>query len=105
VCLCSLYGLHAGIAKIECTNFTYGFVIPFISSYLLWHQRAELKSIPVKPTLLAVIPLSLALCVALVGRGSRGSVHDEGVDDLSSWKFDLSILGKILGPCFPPPSP
>ena len=49
------------------SNFTYGVVVPFISSYLIWHRRTQFQSLPVNPTLLAAIPLSLALGLAVIG--------------------------------------
>ena len=74
------------------SNFTYGVVVPFISSYLIWHRRTQFQSLPVNPTLLAAIPPIVGSRSRGYRRGCRGSVHDEGVDDLSSWKFDLSII-------------
>jgi EpsI family protein len=64
------YGpLLPGLVKdwYENSTFSYGFLIPFIAGYLAWQCRADLKSIPVNPSLVGVFPLAFAVIVGLIG--------------------------------------
>jgi len=48
-------------------NYSHGFLIPFISGYLLWQKKENLGSVVINPTNLGLIIVVIGLCVYLVG--------------------------------------
>ena len=53
----------------EHSTFSYGFLVPVITGYLVWQRWPELRAIPVAGTLWAGIPLLMAVFLGLVGQG------------------------------------
>lgn len=49
-------------------TFSYGFLIPLITGYLVWERRARLKSISPQPVLWAAGPLFIALALGVLGQ-------------------------------------
>ncbi len=49
-------------------TFSYGFLIPIISSYLIWQRRAHLKLISARPSLWASISLLMSVALGLLGQ-------------------------------------
>jgi EpsI family protein len=54
----------------EHENFSYAFLVPLISLYLLWQDRDSLRTIPVIPTSWGAISLLAALLLSLTGKVS-----------------------------------
>jgi EpsI family protein len=52
----------------ENSTFSYCLLIPFITAYLIWQGRAELKSVPVWPNVAGGLPLFLAVMAGLIGK-------------------------------------
>jgi EpsI family protein len=52
----------------ENETYSYGFLVPWIAVYLIWQRRNRLKFIATRPSLVALIPLSTAVVLALVGQ-------------------------------------
>ena len=48
-------------------NYSHGFLIPFISGYLLWQDRGEISLTEVKPSTWGIVVLILGLIVYLTG--------------------------------------
>lgn len=56
-------------------DYSYGFLIPVISAYLLWEQRKELAGLPIKSSWRLLPLVILAMVVALYGiLGSSGNI-------------------------------
>ncbi len=65
--------------------YSHGFLVPIISGYVLYRWWPRLKDTPVKPSLLALIPL---ICVLWVSKGASVA----GIDVLLSLCLILTIL-------------
>ena len=48
-------------------DYSHGFLVPFVSAYLVWERWAKLRSLPVTPNLWGVAVLGLGLLMLLVG--------------------------------------
>jgi exosortase len=49
-------------------NFSHGFFVPLFSGFVVWHERARLRRVPVKPAWSGLLVLAFALCVLIVGQ-------------------------------------
>lgn len=52
---------------IRDSNYSHGFVLPFVSAYLLWRQRQHLATLPKRPVRLGVLPVLGAAALLIVG--------------------------------------
>jgi EpsI family protein len=61
-------GLLAGLVRDWEGNisFSYGFLIPFVTLYLVWVNKSELKSLIIRPNVRSAWPLAFALLIGLV---------------------------------------
>ena len=48
-------------------NYSHGFIVPFVSAYLIWERKSELKSLAVKPSLAGLFLLLFGIIVCLSG--------------------------------------
>lgn len=48
-------------------NFSHGFLIPFISAYMVWHKWPSLKQIPVSPSNWGIALILLSMTMHIVG--------------------------------------
>jgi exosortase len=48
-------------------NFSHGFLIPFISGYMIWTRREELSSMPIKPSNYGLIAIGFGMLLYFVG--------------------------------------
>ena len=51
----------------ELPDFSHGFLIPFFAGYLIWDNRAKLRSTPIQPTWAGIWLVALGLLELLVG--------------------------------------
>jgi exosortase len=51
----------------ELPDFSHGFLIPFFAAYLIWDNRAKLRSTPIQPTWAGIWLVALGLFELLVG--------------------------------------
>jgi len=49
-------------------SLSYGFLVPFVSGYLIWQTRSELKTLPIATTYWGCVPLALVTALFLIGR-------------------------------------
>lgn len=67
-------------------NYSHGFLIPFISGYMLWQQREAVRDSNVSPSYLGIVILALGLGMYLIG-------HLSG----ESFSMRLSMLFVLAG--------
>ena len=70
VCFLTLYNqvIHKLIRDWSTDeNFSHGFMIPFISGYLIWQQRKRLSDIPVNPSNWGIILITIGLLFFFIG--------------------------------------
>ncbi len=48
-------------------NYSHGFLIPFISGYIVWSRREELSSMPIKPSNCGLIVIGFGMLLHIVG--------------------------------------
>jgi exosortase A len=85
--------LIASWEDVDLTTYTHGYMIVAISVWLLWRQRAQLAAIPVRPLLLACLPLAVASFIWLVAvRSGIQSVH-QLLLPVMAWLAICSVLG------------
>lgn len=49
-------------------NYSHGFVVPFAVAYIVWHQRAQLRALPARPSQWGLALAALSQVEFLVGR-------------------------------------
>jgi exosortase len=49
-------------------NFSHGFLVPLFSAFVIWHNRKQLKALPVDPSWLGLVVVAGALAVLVVGQ-------------------------------------
>jgi EpsI family protein len=77
--------------------YSYGFLVPFISGYLIWLRRERLWVLPVSPSFgRGMAALSVGLAMLVVGRVSATNVVEELSLPVSVWGVSLLVLGSRL---------
>ncbi len=49
-------------------NYSHGFLIPFVSGYLLWQRKDDLKDVVLKPSNIGIFIVLSGLCLFLIGK-------------------------------------
>lgn len=78
------------------STFSYGFVVPIIAGYLMWQRRAELNSIPITPSIWAIMPLSGAVTIGLIGQAIGDTFSVRGSMILALGSVVWLVLGKTF---------
>ena len=52
----------------EFKQFSHGLLVPFISGYLIWQRKSELRTTPIRPSSWGLVVVLPALLVALIGK-------------------------------------
>src|SRR5829696_8584854 len=50
------------------SSLSYGFLVPFVSAYLVWQKRSQLRALPIPATYWRCLPLLLATVLFLIGQ-------------------------------------
>jgi exosortase D (VPLPA-CTERM-specific) len=84
-------------------DYSFGFIIPAISAYLIWDKRAGLRGIPVKSYWIALPPLILCVMLSLYGiLGSSGNISRPLIPVLiilfTAFCFGKVVTGRLLFP-------
>ena len=51
----------------ENSNYSHGFLIPFISIYMIWHKRSQLIEFPLKPSAVGLLVIIFGMIVFIIG--------------------------------------
>jgi EpsI family protein len=87
------------MAEYWSTNdmYSYGFLIPVITGYLIWSRRARLRDIPVQPSFtLGSTVLAVGLGLLVIGRVSATNIVEEFSLPVSVSGVTLLVFGREL---------
>jgi len=69
-CFCTLY-FHVILQLIRDwltnSNYSHGFLVPFISGYIIWQRRTKLSALKIQPSNIGLILLLIGLGIFIVG--------------------------------------
>jgi EpsI family protein len=93
---------HSTVLKLteywwENDTYSYGFLVPIISGYLIWVRRKQLASMPADPSLMLGVPVLAAALIALVvGRASSTNLLEELSIPIAVWGITLLVAGPSI---------
>jgi EpsI family protein len=74
--------------------YSYGFLVPIISGYLIWLRRHHVRAIPADPNYgLGVLVLGAGLAMLIIGRASNTNVVEELSLPITATGTSLLVLG------------
>jgi EpsI family protein len=74
--------------------YSYGFLVPLISGYLIWLRRDQLRNHPAEPSFgFGLLVLTAGLLILVVGRISATNLVEEISLPVSVWGVSLLVMG------------
>jgi EpsI family protein len=78
------------------SSLSYGFLVPFVSAYLVWQKRSQLRALPIPATYSRCLPLLLATVLFLIGQ----VIADAFIMAIAMVLAVIAVIYLIFGPSY-----